>query len=281
MHKQLTLVLTLSLSSFLTVSSAQDVEDVEAAKAAKAKLDEATKIRVDTIVKHQQGVLQKQMAITLAHVQRVCDLSDEQVKKLQLATKGAVDGSLKTYREQTVQRYTRPRRFAAGNNVAVAIAANGALIRPTATTAVPGSIPGEFPIAREEIWTKTLGKVLTTEQKEAYDTSVRKRREFHRRLLVQATIALIDEKVVLDDSQRNKLTELSTALVESNAVPIPTGNFYSVASRSVLPALISKSSKEINAMFDESQQTAWQEFAIRFGQQRRVFAEPAFRAIAR
>jgi hypothetical protein len=174
----------------------------DAAEARIKKMRESYRKQAESQVVRERTMRQAHLAMTIDQMRRVAELSDAQVAKLQIAAKGAVDHSLQDLREQ-LDRYYESRIKAAAGGVRVAVTMNA---RRGANVA-----------ADEEIWTKTLGKVLSQEQRQQYDAAVAQRAAFRRQFLVQSVIAAIDEKVLLTEQQRQQLAEAVEASLDGDS----------------------------------------------------------------
>ncbi len=310
----------------VTASAQEEARD-EAAEQ-QARLDEAIRKRVQTMVDRQRPLIEQRMQITFAHLSRVCQLTEGQSKKLKLATKGAVEDCVNNYRTQMEARYRRPaqaRAVAAANakaQAAIAVQARAAAelaakaaaqkaadakeaarkaavekeARARAELAKMKEVEARMAFARlatsgsttpqsvveEKRWTTALELVLTDEQKKTYAAALELRRHSRLRLVAETAVSLVDDQVMLDDSQRRKLLDLMNELLKKDDVVLPSGrNIYSAAIQVALPILARDANEEVESLLDDSQKPAWSTFATRYARRLIAPARGAVRAIAR
>lgn len=176
----------------------------------------------------QKKAFERELAFLIGDMERTCKLSETQVKKLQLASKGAVASAMEKFEKQ--QKQMRARFRQAGMNLPPGAEdeeddkddADDELEKEERPEAVAGpafamnmiNLVGGSPsnngggVAKEVRWVKAVEKVVTKEQREQYDAAVKARAAFARKSAVAAFIAKVDLKLLLSPDQRTKLTAL-------------------------------------------------------------------------
>lgn len=175
----------------------------------------------------QKKAFERELAFLVGDMQRTCELSEAQVKKLQLASKGAVASAMEKFEKQQKQMRVRLRQ--AGVNLPPGADENAGnaedadkeeeeVLEPPAfdpvnvlnlvANGVGGPAGRSGGVAKEVRWVKAVEKVVTKEQREQYAAAVKARAAFARKSAVAAFIAKVDLKLLLSPDQRTKLTAL-------------------------------------------------------------------------
>ena len=195
----------------------------------------------------QKKAFERELSFLIGDMQRTCKLSEAQVKKLQIASKGAVASAMEKFEKQ--QKQVRQRMRQAGVNLpglnideedeaddeedeaddeedeaddgaeeseddeGQDEAIQGALPQAVAVNianmlGVPGNNVSGGSVTKEPRWVKSVEKVVTKEQRETYVAKVKERAAFARKAAVAAFIARVDVKLLLSPDQRQKLTAL-------------------------------------------------------------------------
>ena len=175
----------------------------------------------------QKKRFERELATKIGDMKRACKLSEVQVKKLQLAAKGAVVSGMEKFKAQ--QKKMRNQMRAIGLN------APGVQIEEVEEDDVDEdaaaadedaadaelAVAGDFAVAfnalnvpaggrrilaaNEARWKKAVASVLTSEQKAAYDKALKQREAFVRKAAVNSFVARADLKLLLSPEQRTKL----------------------------------------------------------------------------
>lgn len=190
---------------------------------------------------------QQQLALVIDEMQRVCKLSDDQVSKLQTASKGAVDKAMGTWKQRMKEMQVQVQQ----NGGRLRIVDEPAAVEPDADNELPAdvepveddqsadgapnrdeepqgpgrilaaplrianaAVPFEFaPTAavdpsHEDVWKKAVQRVLSDQQRQQYEKSLEVRRAFARQAAVQQLISQIDADLLLSDEQRKSMSQL-------------------------------------------------------------------------
>jgi hypothetical protein len=184
---------------------------------------------------HSQDV-QRRLAIRIGELQRVCNLSEQQVKRLQLAAKGAVRRDLRGFKQKFEAAQLRMMNGVIEGQL-IELEVNGVPAKPpTLTGASPqdaketdsqkppqdkevaallrevgtlyGTVGLSSDIEKQRFWLTTLRKTLTEEQQTKHQQHVVSRTAYRRRATVSHVVSGMDEKLLLSDPQRKKLTKV-------------------------------------------------------------------------
>ena len=196
--------------------------------------------RVDPAVAMKKHY-ERKIALLISDMKRTCELSEFQVRRLQLAGKGAIAASMKKIEEQVernrqaigqwkpfngldefdelgegqIEGFDEGKEEEEVKDEAVKDTddgeANDEEVAPVQLRAI--SVPFTRPSAvskptTELRWTKAVESVLTKKQNEKYAAVVKERAAFARKSAVAMFIAKVDRKLQLSSEQRRKLTTL-------------------------------------------------------------------------
>ncbi len=183
---------------------------------------------VDQTAQRKQA-FERELLLLVGDMQRTCELNEVQVKKLTLASKGAVAAALEKYNKQQKQMRAQMGGFAvpqlAGGEEEEEDDADDdeleeeeevALARPAVAIAGNfvnlvgggGMFNANSNVAKEPRWVNAVEKVLTEEQQKKYAAVVKERVAAVRKAAVGAFIAKVDAKLLLSAEQRTKLLTL-------------------------------------------------------------------------
>ena len=164
---------------------------------------------------------EQKLALRINEIERVCELSDEQVKKLKVAAKGAVT--------QTAAKQKKAMKQMMGGIVGIApgiendddggdFEEGGADAGDIEIDGIPEGVVQGMPVfqaldpmfgngnpEKSKVWETTLKKTLSKDQSEKYDKVIARRRQFARRAAVNSFVAKIDHQLLLNDDQRTKM----------------------------------------------------------------------------
>ena len=220
----------------------------------------------------QEQAFEREMAVLIDDMQRVCDLSEQQVRKLNLAAKGAVRMAMASYKKKMQQLQGMlpeelnlalpvPEVEADGDGenevadeqekVGIGIAVEEVDLGFEAIAMALGGPGGGQPVSpmKQPLWEATVSKVLTKEQREKYAARVKARKVFARRASVAKFVARVDARLLLSDEQRDKLIQIVDAEVGDllikddpfgNVVFMPAGETPPVIAEEQLKALLSE-----------------------------------------
>ncbi len=144
----------------------------------------AAKVGADVLSVEKQFLPQFQQLVTaeLSFIHRACDLNLEQRKRI----KAASDTCLRA----AVRKYAMSQRGI--------MIGHAGRVQPT--------VPDPTELLHQAL-TKVLHETLQPEQQAAYDGEMSSRRAFRKRVAIENVIAIIDERLVLTNDQRQRLTE--------------------------------------------------------------------------
>ena len=153
--------------------------------------------------------------LTIADMKRVCELSDQQMQKLQLASKGAIARLTEKNQDpqQKPQAGVELRAFGAD----AALNVNGRFVTVFSANQV-NPLDGKF-------WKAAVAKVLTDEQKKKYQETVANREKQTQDAIVDLAIAKLDQDLLLSEQQKN---DIRTKIVEKQKTPPQEGRVFRV-----------------------------------------------------
>lgn len=194
--------------------------------------------RVDQTARFKKS-LERQIAFLIEDMTRTCNLSETQVRALQVGGKGAIASAIEKFekRQKAMQQAMPQLRFGAPGGAAQEETGDEGeeaegeeteveedkdaepeeLLLEDVQVAVAGNLInlGGFPnggpqgsVTNEPRWINAIKTIVSKEQKEKYDDAVKKRQAFIRKTAVAAFVAKVDQKLLLSPDQRKKLTDL-------------------------------------------------------------------------
>jgi hypothetical protein len=248
------------------------------------------KAALDREIKQIKAIQEQRMTTSIEDMKRVCELSDEQVTKLQVAAKGAIERSLESTRKQYIEML---KQFGMLNVVAADAVEEAA--------EESGETDGENAVAEqtdaddaeeeeeladgawqmaggmdlgfvrqnielnggklatpelEKIWTNTVSKTLTEPQADKYAETVTARTARVRQAAVEAFVAKVDAELLLQDSQRDELVKLVNdkygEALQKNMLRRDRRDFFVMDG-----STSSKINKEVRDLFSDSQFHVW------------------------
>lgn len=149
--------------------------------------------KMQEILDAENDAVVRRLNVWVQDIDRICELSKEQERKLRVVVKGAA-GKRNEARKKEIEAQFK--RFTDRNQA----------INFTVMSKSPRDVDSE------EIWTKTLDKILDEEQGEKYRKWQDERLQFQRRALVDQFVAEIDQSLFLSGEQREKMS----AVIEKN-----------------------------------------------------------------
>ena len=197
----------------------------------------------------------EQMQRRIEELEEIVGLKDGQKKKLEIASKGAVEKSLEPWREQ-MDNYIRQYLERSPNNVDMMLASIGNVNF--------GHTP-EQQAAEQEVWLSTIGRVLDREQMATYQQTVDERNDYLHTAVSSLLIADLDRNLRLTAEQREKLAALLGPVIEENLTLL--GRWSNDGNLPVyqLPTLLGGvAEKELNKALSEKQIEGWQARFARF-----------------
>ncbi len=169
----------------------------------------------------QKTKIERKLGLRISDMNTTCDLSEAQIKKLKIASKGAAIEATKSLEKQMKkmmggQFFVGPPNgpddgapdFGAPGDAPF----EGEAEMPLDMIVQQGmdfeqmfgiSVSGE----ETKIWKQTLKKTLTPEQSKKYENVVALRFKFKRKAAVQSFVAKTDSKLLLTEEQREKLIQ--------------------------------------------------------------------------
>ncbi len=176
----------------------------------------ATRIKQE--LETQKSIAARRMHLIIAEMERTCELSEKQIRQLQIAVNGTVSNFI---RAKEIERKKQWRELglpgipaaddeelepydAEPEEEDLEPAPNGRIM-----IGAFGQTYNQYPAIEEaEIWKNTLRKVLTNEQLEKYTSVVNDRMDNSQRAAVGRFIANADRKLILAATQREQLFRL-------------------------------------------------------------------------
>lgn len=207
------------------------------------------------------------MASLLADIDRACDLSDAQLKKLTIASKGAVKSYMTVATKKVVSSTKQVGfEFDPDNppNVDEDEEDKVGFVQGRGFVMLDLSRDTENNDAEDQsIWTSTIKKTLSEQQSEKLKSWVDQRKSFVRKCAVDAFIAKVDLKLLLSTDQREKLTvwvdmnygrHLATRL---ETPPIQDRGIVVLGQGQIVNELDANIPREVALILSESQQNQW------------------------
>lgn len=136
----------------------------------------------------------------LADISRICKLDEAQQERLRLAATGAVERSMKEWHERT-ERLLRSELEKAEPDARKDVIAR---LGPMTFIDKNGKKMGE----KIDLWRDALGDVLSDEQLALYDGEQTKRKEASIDAFTRLSLAMLDERLLLDPTQRAALEKI-------------------------------------------------------------------------
>ena len=147
------------------------------------------------------------MLLSIGDMRRQCNLSDAQVRRLEVAAKGAVERFLDRWldacTEWTIQRIGQSRRKL--DKQTVAQYANPNTLKHYES--MVGVHLMRAALSNEKIWNQTVADLLSTEQREACEEAARERAAELKSSCSRYLLAKLDQDLLLSQSQREQLRE--------------------------------------------------------------------------
>ncbi len=162
---------------------------------------------------------QKRILSRIEDIDRACELTDSQKKKLNVGSKGAVKSFIATTKktmleqakqmgydfdpDEPIEEQPKPENEEGDEAQLWEMQVNAAFM---SGGMFGGSNPND--VESQDSWTKMVEKTLTDEQKEKWHAWTEARLAYQREVAVSHFIAKVDRRLLLSEEQRKKLTEL-------------------------------------------------------------------------
>ena len=167
---------------------------------------ELVKNQLGTSVERYTESFNAYMQMSIIDIQRQCELNDAQVRRLEIASKGAIDRFLDRWLDActnwTIQRISQSRRKLDKATV-VQFVNPGTLDHYESNFGVHLV---RTAISNEKIWTQTLQDSLSAAQRELYEEVTRTRTAQLKSTSCQYLLAKLDEDLLLSQPQREQLS---------------------------------------------------------------------------
>lgn len=147
----------------------------------------------------------ERMRTVVEDIHRVCRLTEEQKRGLDLAAKGAIDRGLDGWRRR-MDRWVRDRAKGAKGNVEQFLAGVAAVRF--------GGESREWEPERQEVWREAVKECLTPPQREAYKRDVVERYAFKHQAMAQVIAADMDRRLRFSGEQRSQILSLLVQAAE-------------------------------------------------------------------
>lgn len=168
-------------------------------------------------LEEQKRMATRRMKMVISEIDRACELTDAQVKKLEIAVSGTVSNFV---RSKLIEREKQWEALgfpipSSGDDEETRV--GGTETEEESKEAAPnrimigafGQAYDDYPKIEEvELWKNTVAKVLTDEQIEKLEATTKRRQADSRRAAVERFIANVDRKLILSSAQRSKIFEL-------------------------------------------------------------------------
>ena len=220
--------------------------DEPAAQSDAAKRAEAERMRKELAEQKRRERFLQEMTSRIDEMHRLANLSEKQRKRLQIASKGAVD----TYFSETKKRVeSEPDGV-------------GHIIHRLGDDwlSLDSSPHSDF-VLLEPIWVKTVAETLDDRQKQILQQAASQREAFRRDFVIQGVVVKMDEELRLSQQQREQATqflrrELSGLIAKTKMRRIRIPYFSHHAA--TLPA------KELKTFLREEQAKQWRTWGEKF-----------------
>ncbi|MEM7011006.1 MAG: hypothetical protein AAF585_05930, partial [Verrucomicrobiota bacterium] len=195
------------------------------------------------------------MMLQIDDLNRTCDLSEAQIARLQVASKGAIERSLEKWVQEIEDNGWLDMVGQMDPDVADQWLAN------------VGENLSHKSAARHELWLKTIESVLTNEQKDKRKGVTRRRQAYQRRATVDQAIAILDLEMMFSEDQRNEFRNLvdekmGAKLGKRGRAPRQAGTYAST-----LPIDL------VQAILNDAQLARWHDIRERGQGQQGIFGE--------
>lgn len=281
--------------------SAQQVVMGRAMMAVGGDESKQMKSALEREMKRIKTVQEQRMTTYIDEMKRVCELSDEQITKLRVAAKGAIEKSLESNRSQYMEMLQQFGMFdgvaadtdedadedsgasdAEKTDSGKAEAENAEMEEADAAEGIwqmAGVVDlgfvrqniemngGELATPeKEKIWTNTVRKTLTEPQAGKYTEALAARTASIRKAAVAAFVAKVDAELLLQDSQQDELIKLVDEkygeALQKDILRSNRQDFFAINESSS-----SKFKKDVQKLFSQSQFLVWEAmFASELGQ---------------
>lgn len=219
------------------ISGAGFSEEVLEEKPARPVLRDAVAEDADPVDAQFKEFLRRYARGEIFLIHKSCSLSAEEIDQLKEAG------------EKEVQRMLKQRKGGGAaadqlRNAGILLMPNGGRVNNRGTWDSRASV-------REAI-SKKAKTLLSEERYASYEREVKSREESRKRASIGSIVARIDRDLVLNDEQREKLTEVLTTSLKSTEYSTPEE--YAYMQQATVPPI---PSKLIEPLLTESQQRAW------------------------
>lgn len=198
--------------------------------------DEQKKKATERAKKLESKKLARRLAMRIHEMKKVCGLSDRQVRRLQLAAKGAIKNELNGFEKrlervrqlmvggfveadvivEEVKEQPKPKNGDGPKSksqyqdkeVAAFVEEVGRMYNPFDMMMVGQSIS---PVEQQEFWKTQIEKTLKPDQREKYTRFLNARKQLKRRATVMKIVVGLDAKLLLTTDQRQKMETLIDA----------------------------------------------------------------------
>lgn len=221
---------------------------------------------------------ENRIASRIADIDRACQLSDEQKRKLQIASKGAVKSSMTKAKKQMMEtakqmginfdpdKPEEPKEAEEEGEDD-----EEGLVERRANFAI---FPGMFgsqdanDIENEKLWKSALQKTLTKEQNDKLTQWQDQRKKYQRQVAVGNFVAKVDRELLLSPEQREKLTSAVDEKYGENLLKNALANNSQQLGRFVFAANVAVAGGEapeeekddlVSGILTPSQTQQWQE----------------------
>lgn len=190
--------------------TAQPGKDEDGDNAEQEKEKKTTEDKIAAFLKKREDEARKpraeQMQRRIEELKEIVGLGEDQMKKLGIASKGAVEKSLEPWREQ-MDSYIRQYLQRAPQNVDMMLNSIGNVNF--------GHTP-EQDAAEQKVWLATIGRVLDEKQMAAYQATIEAREDYLHTSVSTLLIADLDRTLRLSAQQRDQLAVLLLPVVKEN-----------------------------------------------------------------
>jgi hypothetical protein len=187
------------------------------------------------------------MALRVKELATICELSEDQLKRLELAAKGAIERASDAYMEYQEKSWRRRRE---GNNNRGGIVLKRETHDPT----------------QQEIWQDIITETLNLDQLKSYHQEMSARAMFYAETTIYRLMQQLDEKARMSASQRDMIKKQI-----QSSIKIPEKDMDMQAVQTIVYSTFAQfPEKPLREILNKEQFKQWVSFGQRYGWKRKV-----------
>ncbi len=188
----------------------------------------------------------QKMALRVKELATICKLSEDQLKRLELAAKGAIERASDAYMEYQEKSWRRRRE---GNN-------RGGIVLKRET----------YDPTHQEIWQDIITETLNPDQLQSYQQEMSARAMFYAETTIYRLMQQLDEKARMSASQRDMIKKQI-----QSSIKIPEKDMDMQAVQAIVYRTFSQlPEKPLREILNKEQFKQWVSFGQRYGWKRKV-----------